>query len=172
MLADNIVHFSRVLRRAGLPVGPDRVLARSAAVGAVGLERRDDVHAALSAVMLDRHEQQTMFDAAFETFWRDPKLLEQLMHLMLPKMQGRGEKEPPRSNRLAEALAATPRAPPPPRARSSPTMRSTSTRSSPAPSVNASASRFRIDDHRRVRSGQAPRRTGAAAGRTRAQAPP
>jgi uncharacterized protein len=112
MLADNIVHFSRVLRNAGLAVGPDRVLAGIAAVEAIGLERRDDVHAALSAVMLERHEQQVLFDAAFDAFWRDPKLLEQMMLLLLPKISGRGEKlKPPRANRLAEALA-----PPPPKA--------------------------------------------------------
>jgi uncharacterized protein len=111
VIGQNIVHFSRVLRRAGLPVGPDRALAAMAALQAVGLDRRDDVHAALSAVMLDRHEQQPMFDAAFDAFWRDPKLLEQLMYLLLPKISGRGEKHaPPRANRLAEALAA-PRAP-------------------------------------------------------------
>jgi uncharacterized protein len=64
--------------------------------------------------MLERHEQQALFDAAFETFWRDPKLLEQMMYLLLPKITGRGEKlRPPRANRLAEALAA-PRAPEPP----------------------------------------------------------
>lgn len=115
MLAENIVHFSRVLRASGLPVGPDRVLAGIAAVEAVGLDRREDVHAALSAVMLDRHEQQTIFDAAFDAFWRDPRLLEQAMHALLPKVQGRGEKLlPPRPNRLAEALAP-PRAEPPPR---------------------------------------------------------
>lgn len=114
MIAENIVHFSRVLRSAGLSVGPDRVLAAMAAVEAVGLDRRDDVHAALSAVMLDRHEQQPIFDAAFEAFWRDPKLLEQLMYLLLPKVTGRGEKHrPPRANRIAEALAA-PRPPEPP----------------------------------------------------------
>ncbi|HRP30111.1 MAG TPA: VWA domain-containing protein, partial [Burkholderiaceae bacterium] len=114
MIAENIVHFSRVLRSAGLSVGPDRVLAAMAAVEAVGLDRRDDVHAALSAVMLDRHEQQPVFDAAFDAFWRDPKLLEQLMYLLLPKVSGRGEKtQPPRANRIAEALAA-PRAPEPP----------------------------------------------------------
>ena len=106
MLAENIVHFARVLRTAGMPIGPDRVLAAIAAVEAVGLERREDVHAALSAVMLDRHEQQVLFDAAFDAFWRDPKLLEQLMYLLLPKISGRGEKaRPPRANRLAEALA-------------------------------------------------------------------
>ncbi len=92
MLADNIVHFSRVLRDAGMAVGPDRVLAAIAAVEAVGLDRRDDVRAALSAVMLERHEQQVLFDAAFDAFWRDPKLLEQMMLLLLPKISGRGEK--------------------------------------------------------------------------------
>lgn len=113
MIGENIVHFARILRKAGLQVGPDRVLAAMAALEAVGLERRDDVHAALSAVMIDRHEQQTLFDAAFATFWRDPKLLEQMMYLMLPKVSGRGEKHrPPRSNRLAEALAAPRDAPP------------------------------------------------------------
>ena len=113
MIAENIVHFARVLRTAGMAIGPDRVLAAMAAVEHVGLNRRDDVHAALSAVMLDRHEQQVLFDAAFDAFWRDPKLLEQLMYLLLPKISGRGEKQrAPRANRLAQALAA-PRAPEP-----------------------------------------------------------
>jgi len=114
VIAENIVHFARVLRSAGMAVGPDRVLAAMTAIEQVGLDRRDDVHAALSAVMLDRHEQQTIFDAAFDAFWRDPKLLEQLMYLLLPKISGRGDKiTPSRSNRLAEALAA-PRKPDPP----------------------------------------------------------
>ena len=114
MLAENIVHFSRVLRDAGLAVGPDRVLDAIAAVEAVGLNRRGDVHAALSAVMLARHEQQVIFDAAFAAFFRDPKLLEQMMYLLLPKISGRGDKNlPRRANRLAEALAA-PRPPQPP----------------------------------------------------------
>src|SRR5438094_2967094 len=88
MISENIVHFARLLRAAGLTVGPDRVLQAMAAVEAVGLERRDDVHAALSAVMIDRHEQQAIFDAAFAAFWRDPKLLEQMMLLLLPKVSG------------------------------------------------------------------------------------
>jgi uncharacterized protein with von Willebrand factor type A (vWA) domain len=114
LITDNITHFARVLRTAGLQVGPDRVLTGIAAVQAVGLDRRDDVRAALAAVMLDRHEQQVIFDAAFDAFFRDPKLLEQLMFALLPKISGRGEKHrPPRNNRMAEALAA-PQAPPPP----------------------------------------------------------
>lgn len=114
MIADNIVHFARVLRGAGMAIGPDRVLAALAAVELVGLQRREDVHAALSAVMLERHEQQPLFDAAFDTFWRDPKLLEQMMYLLLPKISGRGDKQrAPRANRLAEALSV-PKAPEPP----------------------------------------------------------
>ena len=120
MLADNVVHFARVLRNAGVPVGPDRVLAALAAIEAVGLGRRDDVHAALSAVMIDRHEQQALFDDVFAAFWRDPKLLEKLMAELLPKISGRGDREKKRRpNRLADALAPAavadaPQAPPRP----------------------------------------------------------
>ena len=71
-LGENIMHFARVLRRGGLPIGPGRVIAALEAVEAVGCSHRDDVHAALSAVMLDRHEQREIFDQAFDVFWRDP----------------------------------------------------------------------------------------------------
>ncbi len=104
MIAENIVHFARILRDAGMPIGEDRVLAALAAIEAVGLERRSDVHAALAAVLLDRREQQALFDAAFDAFWRDPKLLEQLLLLLLPKVSGT-KANTPRVNRLAEALA-------------------------------------------------------------------
>ncbi|CAN5160643.1 VWA domain-containing protein [soil metagenome] len=114
MFTENLVHFARILRDAGMPIGPDRVLAAITAIEAVGITRRDDVHAALSAVMIDRHEQQALFDAAFAAFFRDPKLLEQLMYLLLPKISGRGEKHAPkRGNRLAEALAPPARKQPP-----------------------------------------------------------
>jgi len=110
MLADNVVHFARVLRNAGIPVGPDRVLAALEAIEAVGFGRREDVHAALSSVMLDRHEQQALFDDAFAAFWRDPKLLERFMAELLPKISGRGERaNKQRSHRLADALATAPR---------------------------------------------------------------
>ncbi|MBN9462228.1 MAG: hypothetical protein J0H00_13520, partial [Burkholderiales bacterium] len=118
-VADNIAHFARVLRAAGLPVGTDRILAAIAAVERVGLERREDVHAALSAILLSRHEQQPVFDAAFAAFWRDPKLLERLLYLLLPRVSGRpgAVKPPQRPRRVEDALsppAETPPRPPPP----------------------------------------------------------
>lgn len=107
-LVDNVVHFARVLRRAGLAVGPERVLAAVAALECVGPDRRGDVHAALGAVMLDRHEQQPLFDAAFDAFWRDPRRLEQRMALRMAQAAGPGEEvQPRRRHRLEEALAAT-----------------------------------------------------------------
>lgn len=116
-IADNLAHFARVLRAAGLPVGPDRVLAGIAAVELVGLQRRDDVHAALSAVMIDRHEQQPVFDAAFAAFWRDPKLLEKLMYLLLPRVEGRaGAVAPPQRPRRVEEALSPPAPPRPPSA--------------------------------------------------------
>lgn len=113
-IADNVVHFARVLRAAGLPAGPDRVLRALEALEVVGVDRREDVHAALTAVMVDRHEHQAIFDAAFAAFWRDPKLLERLMYLVLPKVSGRGNREDQAqvARRLQEAL--NPRRAPPP----------------------------------------------------------
>ncbi len=83
-LAENVVHFVRVLRAAGLPVGPARTLAALEAAEAVGLANREDFRAALSAVLVSRHEHLPVFEQAFELFWRNPKLLEKLIASLLP----------------------------------------------------------------------------------------
>ncbi len=107
-LAENIMHFARVLRVAGLPVGPAKVIAALEAVEAVGIENREDFRAALESVLIERHEQQTLFDQAFELFWRNPRMLERMLQLLLPKVHGRvprDDAEAPLPSRLAEALA-------------------------------------------------------------------
>lgn len=121
-LADNVVHFTRVLRAAGLPVGPEHTLAALRALELVGLDSREQVHAALSAVLIDRHENQPLFDSAFAAFWRDPRLLERLMYLTLPKVSGRAPPAKERARRLEDALAGTPQGgmPPPPSAPEAP----------------------------------------------------
>jgi len=112
VIVENIVHFARVLRTAGLRIGPDRVLAAIAAVQLVGLDNRADVRAALAAVMLDAHEQEVVFDQVFDAFWRDPKLLERLMYMLLPKIGGRADQlQGERNQRVAQALSS----PPPPK---------------------------------------------------------
>jgi len=102
------MHFARVLRQAGLPVGPDRVIDALRALQVAGIERREDFYWTLAAVFIDRREQFDLYDQAFHIFWRDPQLLERAMALLLPKMQGlEGPQKDPGSNRLAEALAPT-----------------------------------------------------------------
>ncbi len=105
LIADNVVHFGRILRDAGLHTGTNRILAAIEAVELVGIVRRDDVRSALAATLLDRQDQRPLFDAAFEAFWRDPKLLEKMMYLALPSVEGRGVHQPPqRPRRLDEVL--------------------------------------------------------------------
>ncbi len=80
------MHFARVLRAAGLPVGPNKVLDALAAVEVAGVDRRDDFYWTLASVLIDRREQFEIFDQAFHIFWRDPQLLERIMSLFLPKV--------------------------------------------------------------------------------------
>jgi uncharacterized protein len=106
-LAENVVHFVRVLRAAGLPVGPARSLAALEAVEAVGLANRDDFRAALSAVLVSRHEHLPVFEQAFDLFWRNPKLLEKLIAALLPTVFGRGGEQEPAPQlpaRIAQAM--------------------------------------------------------------------
>lgn len=84
-LAENIVHFARVLRATALRVRPDRVVTAFGAPGHAAIEERTRVYAALSALLIDRHEHQPVFDGACNAFWRDPKLFERLMYLTLPQ---------------------------------------------------------------------------------------
>jgi uncharacterized protein with von Willebrand factor type A (vWA) domain len=104
--ARNVMHFARALRAAGLPVGPGRVLEALRALEKVGIESRQDLYWTLHAVFVNRRDQRELFDQAFHIFWRDPKLLERMMHLLLPTLEGEQEPEQQEMNRrVAEALA-------------------------------------------------------------------
>ena len=61
-LAENVLHFVRVLRATGMPVGPAKVIDAVAAVEAVGLSNRTDFREALAAVLVSRHEQLPLFE--------------------------------------------------------------------------------------------------------------
>ena len=74
-LAENVVHFARALRKAGVPVGPDRVLDGLRALELTGIENREDFYWALAGVFLSRREQFEVFDHAFRLFWRERSLL-------------------------------------------------------------------------------------------------
>jgi uncharacterized protein with von Willebrand factor type A (vWA) domain len=113
MLANNVMHFARLLRRTGLPVGPAEFLAASQALTLIDIGNRSAVQSALRSVMVHRHEHQDLFDQAFSLFWRNPDAGK--FAAILAAMEGRApdeEKAPPGSRRLAEALAAAKERPP------------------------------------------------------------
>ena len=106
-LAANIMHFARVLRAAGLPVGPSRVLQAIGAVDTVGLANRKDFYWALHAVLVNRRDQRELFDQAFHIFWRNPQLLERLHSMVLPTISVEREDQKDGRDmmrRLADAL--------------------------------------------------------------------
>ena len=104
-LVENIVHFARVLRAAGLAVGPGRVIDAVRAVQAVGITNRSDFYWTLHAVFVSRADQRALFDQAFHVFWTNPGLLQRTMSLVLPAF---GDSEPQSagvlSRRLSEAF--------------------------------------------------------------------
>ena len=104
-LAENVVHFTRVLRVAGLPVGPGQMLDALAAARMVGVQRREDWQTAMAAVLVKRREHREVFDQAFAAFWRDPDLLAKILAAMLPHVDGRVDRKNV-SPRVAHALSA------------------------------------------------------------------
>lgn len=106
-LAANIMHFGRVLRQAGLPVGPGKIIEAVKAVESIGITNREDFYWTLHAVMVNRRDQREIFDQAFHVFWKNPRILERMMSLLLPEMRVPAGEDDPRqelSRRLTEAL--------------------------------------------------------------------
>ena len=110
-LAENILHFSRALRAAGLPVGTGAILDAVRAVEAVGIGARADFFATLHAVFVKRHDQTPVFTQAFEIFWKKRGFLEKLISLMSPMAQEQNpQAKPPPAGaaRVADAFGARP----------------------------------------------------------------
>ncbi|MFV0514871.1 MAG: vWA domain-containing protein [Jhaorihella sp.] len=105
-LAQNIVHFARALRKAGLPIGPGRVIGAIRAVAAAGFTDKRDFYWTLHACFVNRPEQRAVFSQIFRLYWRDPRFLEHMMAMLLPAVRGVQEDRPAQAaeKRAAEAL--------------------------------------------------------------------
>ncbi len=102
-LADNIAGFGRALRRAGVPVDPQRIALAQEAVQLVGVGRKDDVGAAMEAVMISRESDRAVFRELFEAYLRDPEVAHKLLAQMLPSApKAEATKRRPR---VSEALS-------------------------------------------------------------------
>ena len=122
-LADNILHFCRLLRAAGLPVGPGRVLDAARAVALGGVRRRDDFYWTLHASLVARRDSKPVFDRAFDAFWGLPEGADAQDAAAAPPsidkveraaagqrrideaMRPRGPEEPPENRLVADATA-------------------------------------------------------------------
>ncbi|HEV2074590.1 MAG TPA: VWA domain-containing protein [Thermomicrobiales bacterium] len=83
-MGQNLIHFGRRLREAGLPVGSGQIISLFEALQAVTVGQRDDVYHAAKAVLITRPEQIPAFDIEFSRFWKDllsraPMLLEEYL---------------------------------------------------------------------------------------------
>lgn len=100
-LAENVVHFTRLLRGAGLRLGPASALDALAAASAIEIFHREELYWALHAVLIKRPEDFELFDQAFRLFWRNPDAMNPILEQMLPQIR-----VPPASTvsrRVAEA---------------------------------------------------------------------
>ena len=95
MLATNVIHFTRILRDAGLPLGTRSTLDALACVEMAGIATRQDLRAALRCVLVSRSDHLLLFDTAFDLFWRDPDIAAKMMAALLPEVSGRGSASPP-----------------------------------------------------------------------------
>lgn len=113
-LPANLLAFGRLLRRAGVPVGPGEILLGAEALGAIDLGSRTEVHAALRATLVHRHEHFLLFDQAFAMFWRDPEAARHATALALMDGFKEQAKPSPAARRMAEAMQGDRPKPPTP----------------------------------------------------------
>ena len=105
-LGHNIVWFARALRKAGLPIGPGRVIDAIRAVQAAGFGEKADFFYTLRACFVTRPEHRQIFAQVFRLYWRDPRYMEHMMAMMLPAIRGVQEDRTAEAaeKRAAEAL--------------------------------------------------------------------
>lgn len=105
-LAQNITHFARALRKAGLPIGPGRVIDAIRAVQVAGFTERADFYWTLHACFVSKPEERQVFAQLFRLYWRDPRYMEQMMAFLSPMVRGVQEERRAEAGekRAAEAL--------------------------------------------------------------------
>src|ERR1700728_2968602 len=106
VLAQNIIHFARALREAGVPLGPGAAVDALAAVEAAGVGNREDFYTTLQAVLVKKHEHILLFEQAFRIFWKRKGFLEKLIAMLSPRAPSKSDPKPPEAgaSRVADAL--------------------------------------------------------------------
>jgi uncharacterized protein with von Willebrand factor type A (vWA) domain len=68
-IVGHVVTFGRVLREAGLEIGPGRVVDALRALDSVDLARQEDVYYSLRQTLVSRHDELELFDRAFNAWF-------------------------------------------------------------------------------------------------------
>ena len=113
VFASNVMEFGRLLRAAGLDVNPGQTATFLNALSIIGLGQRDDVRAAGRLIFVQRSEDRSLYDAAFDLFWRriggPGPLSGQLPRIRQSEQRGHpsapaGENEPAGSDELVASV--------------------------------------------------------------------
>ncbi|MCY0095366.1 vWA domain-containing protein [Hoeflea ulvae] len=83
-LVHNIVFFARVLRKAGMKVGPAAVRDAVEAVQIAGIGSREEFYWILHSVFVKRREDHQVFDQAFRLYWRSRDLVAKMIAMFSP----------------------------------------------------------------------------------------
>jgi uncharacterized protein with von Willebrand factor type A (vWA) domain len=73
-IENNIARFVHILRHLGIQVSILETITSLQALALVDILNRDHVKMALSAAMIKNHDQQEIFDQAFESFFVVPEI--------------------------------------------------------------------------------------------------
>ena len=105
-IVNNIVYFARVLRKAGLKVGPAAVRDAVEAVQIAGIGSREEFYWVLHSVFVKRHEDHQVFDQAFRLFWRSRELVEKMIAMFSPVAMENKQREKLKAGetRVSQAL--------------------------------------------------------------------
>jgi uncharacterized protein len=97
-MLDAAVTFGRVLRKMGLPVGPDRVVEFVRAVEELDVTRREDVYWAGKVTLCSRPEDLELYDRAFRLFWdgEEPRRIVQPPKFRLSLSGAKDSAQPPK----------------------------------------------------------------------------
>ncbi len=114
MLFQRLIAFARLLRRAGIPLGPGSVIDAFEAVLISGIGTRRDFFWTLHAVLIKCHEHFPIYYEAFYRFWQRGQV-ERVLAEMLPVTRTDGVKTRVAQRRVEEALGLQKRAARPPK---------------------------------------------------------
>ncbi len=98
----HVVTFGRVLREAGIEVGPGRIADAVEGLGAIDLTRQEDVYYTLRQTLVSRHDELGIFDRAFAAWFlrgpvaplvRQPQRADRLLQASLTTGATREESE-------------------------------------------------------------------------------